>query len=571
MTQARSSYGFRLTTLTSLLLLSAIALAKPAGPDAVGRLSASASGVQWMTSANNEKVTLTVMTPDGKTFRKDFMAGTTPSFRLQDLGEKFVDGTYSYELRVTPRISASVRSELAAARDANDNDSIVRIQRNAGIADAIVQSGSLMVVNGAFVNSDASEPPASVMRLKESATSAGTVNASVNAPKIRPLDVVTADDAIIQGSLCVGLDCVNNESFGFDTIRLKENNDRIVFVDTSTSAGFPTHDWQLTANDSASGGAEKFSIEDLTAATVPLTVTGSAPTNSIFVASNGKVGFRTSTPGLDLHISTGDTPAIRQEQTSASGFTAQTWDIGANEANWFVRDVTGGSRLPLRIRPGAPTSSIDIAASGFVGIGTASPTTNLHVFAGATTDATFTIGTATSGPGLNISYNGANFGRSSASINVRPDALAVAPNPSLRFFTADVQRMIIDNEGFIGIGTIANPAFPIEASSGAKLTVGGVWTDASSREFKQDICDLTSNEALDALRVMTPVRYAYKADPAEHHVGFIAEDVPDLVAAADRKSLAPMDVVAVLAKVVKDQQATIDALTRRLEQVEKKQ
>ena len=38
-----------------------------------------------------------------------------------------------------------------------------------------------------------------------------------------------------------------------------------------------------------------------------------------------------------------------------------------------MRDVTGGSRLPFRIRPGAPTSSIDIAASGNVGIGTASP------------------------------------------------------------------------------------------------------------------------------------------------------------------------------------------------------
>ncbi len=44
-----------------------------------------------------------------------------------------------------------------------------------------------------------------------------------------------------------------------------------------------------------------------------------------------------------------------------------------------MRDVTGGSRLPFRIRPGAPTSAIDIAASGNVGIGTASPQAKLHV------------------------------------------------------------------------------------------------------------------------------------------------------------------------------------------------
>jgi hypothetical protein len=196
---------------------------------------------------------------------------------------------------------------------------------------------------------------------------------------------VTADDEIIQGSLCVGLDCVNNENFGFDTIRLKENNTRIKFDDTSTAAGFPNNDWQLTANDSASGGANKFSIEDITGAKVPFTITAGAPTNSIFVASSGRVGLRTSTPVLDLHINTSDTPAHRLEQNSSGGFTAQTWDIAGNEANFFIRDVTGGSRLPFRIRPGAPTSSIDISATGAVGIGTASPAKPLHVISSAAT------------------------------------------------------------------------------------------------------------------------------------------------------------------------------------------
>ena len=60
-------------------------------------------------------------------------------------------------------------------------------------------------------------------------------------------DFVIADDLIVQGSACVGLDCVNNEPFGFDTIKLKENNLRIKFEDTSV-APFPTNDWQLTAS-----------------------------------------------------------------------------------------------------------------------------------------------------------------------------------------------------------------------------------------------------------------------------------------------------------------------------------
>ena len=37
-------------------------------------------------------------------------------------------------------------------------------------------------------------------------------------------------------------------------------------------------------------------------------------------------------------------------------------------------------------------------------------------------------------------------------------------------------------------------------------------------------------------------------------MGFIAEDVPDLVATKDRKGLSPMDIVAVLTKVLQEQQ-----------------
>ncbi|MDP1814754.1 MAG: hypothetical protein Q8K92_09935 [Leadbetterella sp.] len=85
------------------------------------------------------------------------------------------------------------------------------------------------------------------------------------------MDQVIPDDLIVQGSGCFGFDCINNESFGFDTIRIKENNTRIGFDDTSTGA-FPANDWQITANESASGGLNKFSIEDITGAKVPFTV-----------------------------------------------------------------------------------------------------------------------------------------------------------------------------------------------------------------------------------------------------------------------------------------------------------
>src|SRR2546425_10193883 len=193
-------------------------------------------------------------------------------------------------------------------------------------------------------------------------------------------DFVIADDLIVQGSACVGLDCVNGEVFNFDTIRLKENNTRIGFMDTSSAAGFPTEDWTIRANSSANGGGSFLAFVDQGATstgaetgTIVLEVDAGAPANSVRVASTGRLGLRTGTPVLDVHANTSNTPAIRLEQNSGGGFTAQTWDIAGNEANFFVRDVTGGSRPPFRIRPRAPPGNIAISAPCHVGIRTGRP------------------------------------------------------------------------------------------------------------------------------------------------------------------------------------------------------
>ena len=102
-------------------------------------------------------------------------------------------------------------------------------------------------------------------------------------------DQVIPDDLIVQGSNCVGLDCVENESFGFDTLRLKENNTRIRFLDTSTGPGFPSNDWGLNANDSQSGGANRFMIVDETAAQVPFSLFAGAPADALVITASGEV------------------------------------------------------------------------------------------------------------------------------------------------------------------------------------------------------------------------------------------------------------------------------------------
>ncbi len=115
-------------------------------------------------------------------------------------------------------------------------------------------------------------------------------------------DQVVADDLIVQGSLCTGFDCVNGETFPHDLIRLKENNLRIAFQDISDPDALPGGDWQITANDSANGGLNRFSFEDLTSATVPFWLGGAAPTNTLYLTSDGRLGLGTEAPEAALHV-----------------------------------------------------------------------------------------------------------------------------------------------------------------------------------------------------------------------------------------------------------------------------
>lgn len=363
------------------MVLAAVLLPGPAvaqSPPAEVRHGA--TSIDWSLRVENNGAVLAVQGPEDSSYRREFKAGETPTFDTTDeKGNRLLDGAYTWELRVVPVVSQDVAERLNAVRGTPEEKDVIWELRRAGKIprEPVAQSGSFTISGGTIVPPDLFEADKSNSRRGgKRATSTSTSGSGLT--PTTAADQVIPDDLIVQGSLCVGLDCVVNENFGFDTIRLKENNTRVKFEDTSVGT-FPTNDWQLTANDSASGGSSKFSIEDITGAKVPFTITAGASTNSIFVDSTGRVGFRTSTPVLDLHVATSNTPAIRLEQNNSGGFTAQTWDIAGNEANFFVRDVTGGSRLPFRIRPGAPTSSIDISADGLVGFGTASPDAKIDV------------------------------------------------------------------------------------------------------------------------------------------------------------------------------------------------
>jgi hypothetical protein len=118
--------------------------------------------------------------------------------------------------------------------------------------------------------------------------------------------------------------------------------------------------------------------------------------------------------------------------------------------------------------------------------------------------------------------------------------------------------------------TIFHTDGSLQMMNGAWCTAAGKWQDASSRELKENIRSLTVEEAEEALEGLEPVRFNYKTAKEDESLGFIAEDVPELVASKDKKSMSAMDVVAVLTKVVQEQQQTIGALQKEIEDLKKK-
>jgi hypothetical protein len=84
---------------------------------------------------------------------------------------------------------------------------------------------------------------------------------------------------------------------------------------------------------------------------------------------------------------------------------------------------------------------------------------------------------------------------------------------------------------------------------------------ACSREFKENISDISVEEAVTTLEALNPIRYDYKGQKAfRQNLGFIAEEMPDNLASEDRKSVSPFEVIPVLTRVAKEQQESIARL-----------
>ena len=359
-----------MTKKLHLVLAVALSFALIAMPATAADYVISEAGGQmaWSLGKAYGNASLVVTGPNDFHYARSFVDGETPSFSVYDDLGGLADGRYSWSLTVTSKISDSLRSDMEAARAAGDSAYLESLKAQ-GLFSSNVYSGSFMKHNGSLVVPELS------------AASEGDTDVVPSAKALPTKAQVYITDLIVQGSECVGVDCATNESFSFDTIRLKENNLRINFTDTSASANFPGNDWTLVANDSGNGGANYFAIQDITGNKTPFTVEAGSPNHTLYVDADGRLGIETNNPVVDIHTVEGNTPTLRLEQDGSDGFQSQTWDLAGNESNFFVRDVTNSSKLPFRIKPGAADNSVFIDAQGRTGFGTTDngPTQDLHL------------------------------------------------------------------------------------------------------------------------------------------------------------------------------------------------
>ena len=503
---------------------------------------------------------------------------------LKKDGTKFQDGLYS--LQVTPIIKLPA-DQLAIVQDLREKRDALAIQefrQKHNLPEEVhAYTYSFSIKNGKFVYPDLNEKAVAFDRkLEEMGIEHPELYASIHPMEMTsslnlPNDnsalfaQVFTTDVIVQGSICAGFDCNSSESFGFDTQRLKENNLRIHFDDTSNSASFPSNDWRLVANDSSNGGGSYFAIEDATAQRQVFRVDAGAPANSLRVDNSGDVGIGTASPALELHINDGDTPTMRLQQDGSAGFGQQTWDVAGNETNFFVRDVTNGSKLPFKIKPQAPTNSLFVAANGNIGLGTQTPSNALHVESG------------------DVYLKAGNLG-----VKVEPTVpLDVLGNTKFTgthiqtgnasYFATATGGVTVFSSGFASVKLgFASHLLELSADDAVKPN-GGSWTAPSDKRLKENIKDF--NDGLDVVLKMNPVSYNYNGklgfDKNQTHIGIIAQDMQKIAPYTvhplnkndkenDYLAYNGTPMTFVLVNAIQQQQEIIDRQNEQIAQLEEK-
>ncbi|BAY08539.1 DUF6519 domain-containing protein [Calothrix sp. NIES-2098] len=327
-------------------------------------------------------------------------------------------------------------------------------------------------------------------------------------------------DSNISGSLTIARDLTVNGRF--NTADLNING--ALEVETFTANSF-----QIRGDGGIAGSlaiANDLNVTDKTK-TANLEVTGTSQINNLQANNlqiNRNVGIGVARPLARLH-NQGAAPLPGQSQISSNGINVNSTGTSFNQYLNVgdIVTVTNGSTNQSRL-------ITSIAANG----------TSLTV------NAPFIPGLPATG--VEFTYQ----------------------QPITRLAdSSGVTQFIITSTGNVGIGT-SRPDLDTKLHIQGNVRVYGNLFQDSSRELKDNISEISQQEVYEILKGLNPVKYSYKNDTEQRwHLGFIAEQVPEVLASPDKTAVQPFNIVAVLAKAVKDQQAAIAKLTNLVEEQQK--
>ncbi len=329
------------------------------------------------------------------------------------------------------------------------------------------------------------------------------------------------------------------------------------YLDAATAvqrhnAGQPA--WDLSLN--ASGG-DRFAVSRTNA--------GGTRTEHLHINSSGNVGIGTSTPGALLHLSKGHGEAIRMTNSGFGDNAISNFGdgsgvgmfLGANvyldagtarqrynagQAGWDVTLNASGDyfRISRTDAGGTTTDHFRIDNAGQFGIGTNTPSHQLHVVggdvylpypgAGSTDGFRMNLGNFDgyiwrnqTGAYSNRLVISTNYELNDAGADLIPNAgastSAIALSGIIEFQTGAINtapstRMTIATSGEIGVGR-APTANAFEVEGAASKTAAGDWLANSDRRLKTDVQEI--DNALATVRKLRPVKFRYSEEFQEGH------------------------------------------------------
>lgn len=215
------------------------------------------------------------------------------------------------------------------------------------------------------------------------------------------------------------------------------------------------------------------------------------------------------------------------------------FDFRSTANNEFAARATGGARFVTAINgSGAATATFSIAGTGKVGVNTATPNANATLTVSDAAPTLFLQNTVTGAIEsgrirFSETANGADCRGGYLHFNGSANRFNIGVHDANDCDTAnDIAAIAISRtNGFIGItGSGLASGHPFRVGSdgtngnGAHVTVGGVWTNGSSRTFKEGFHGVDARDVLERVVLLPITTWRYTGGSGERHLGPVAED-----------------------------------------------